>query len=166
MENQEDQDHGDLPETSDHRERPDHRDNPEEQEQVRLGPRGPLDSLDQWETKENQVQSPKIHLQKENQENEEQPAPWELKDLKERQGFTVWLGLKEDQENQENEDRAESQAPEALKVFLVPVRVVHRLRVVVLEILDLRASMVPEEFLDQPDSEEREDQWASEEVQD
>lgn len=163
MENQEDQDHGDLPETSDHRERPDHRD---QQEQVRLGPREPLDSLDLWETKENQVQSPKIHLQKENQENEERPAPWELKDLKERQGFTVWLGLKEDQENQENKDRAESQAPEALKVFLVHVRVVNRLRVVVLEILDLRASMVPEEVLDRLDSKEREDQWASEEVQD
>lgn len=72
----------------------------------------------------NQVKAPKTLLLKENQENEEPLAPWDPKASKERQGFTVELDLKDGQENQENKDLAENQAPEELKVFLVPVRVV------------------------------------------
>lgn len=156
METWGDQDPEDLQETSVQWETQDLQENQEDLCQGGLDPPGPLDSLVLQETKETQVRPPQTPLHQENEENQDRPATRDPKAARESQGSTVDLDLQDDQATQETQASAENQAPQGLKVFPVPAPVVLLLCEVLLETLDLRALMDPEEVLDRPDSEETE----------
>lgn len=128
--------------------------NQEDQCQVGLDLLDLLDVLVLQEREETQVQSPKTSRRRENPENQVRLELWDPKEPKDNQDSSVELDLRDKSESQDTRASVENQAPLERKVFQVPVPVLRLICEVLLETLDLRALMDPEEVLDRLDSEE------------